>query len=131
LNEAERDLVRYRLERANEALADAELLLSQDRLPAATNRTYYAMFYAVVALLITKGFSSSRHSGVIGLFHREFVKTRQFPVELAKYIDLAFDERLEGDYGEYVQFERADLDDLLQNAHRFVSKTVELIGSLD
>jgi uncharacterized protein (UPF0332 family) len=131
LNEAERTLIRYRLERAHETLADAELLLNQNRLPAAANRIYYAMFYAAVALLITKGLSSSRHSGVIGLFHREFVKTGSFPVELAQYISLAFDERLEGDYGDYVQFERADLDDLLLNARRFVGKTVEIIGSLE
>lgn len=37
------------------------------------NRIYYAMFYAVNALLIAKGFSASKHSGVRALFNKEIV----------------------------------------------------------
>jgi uncharacterized protein (UPF0332 family) len=97
------------------------MLLGQERLPAAANRIYYAMFYAATALLITKGLSSTRHTGVIALFRREFVKTGLFPVDTARYLEAAFDERLESDYGDYVQFERADLEDLLAGAQRFVA----------
>jgi uncharacterized protein (UPF0332 family) len=44
-------LVRYRLEQANEALADAEFLFAGQRGPRSiVNRAYYAMFYAVLAL---------------------------------------------------------------------------------
>jgi uncharacterized protein (UPF0332 family) len=98
------------------------LLLNQERLPAAANRIYYAMFYAAAALLLTKGLSATRHSGVIGLFRREFVKTGLFPVDTARYLEAAFDERLESDYGDYVQFERADLEDLQAGAQRFVAE---------
>jgi len=97
------------------------LLPNQERLSAAANRIYYAMFYAASALLITKGLSSSRHSGVVGLFRREFVKTGLFPVDAARYMDAAFDERLESDYGDYVRFERADIEDLMAGARRFVA----------
>jgi len=57
LNEAERTLIRYRLERARETLADAELLPNQNRLPAAANRIYCAMFYAAVALQEARRFA--------------------------------------------------------------------------
>jgi uncharacterized protein (UPF0332 family) len=85
------------------------------------------MFYAVAALLITKNLASSRHTGVISLFHREFVKTGVFPSDLARTIDAAFDERLESDYGDYVRPERADLEELLTSARRFIAKAEELV----
>ncbi len=131
MNQPERDLVAYRLARARETLTDAQLLLDQRRLSAAANRIYYAMFYAATALLVTKGLSSSRHSGVIGLFRREFVRTGLFPIELAQHLDEAFAERLESDYGDYVQFESADLEDLLAAARRFVDKAEEVARNPD
>jgi uncharacterized protein (UPF0332 family) len=131
LNQPQRDLADYRMARARETIEDARLLLDQGRLPAAANRIYYAMFYAATALLITKGLASSRHSGIIGMFRREFVKTGLFPTDLAEFIDEAFDERLESDYGDYVQLEQADLEDLLAGARRFVAKAEELVQAAD
>jgi uncharacterized protein (UPF0332 family) len=131
LKQPQRDLADYRMARARETIEDARLLLDQGRLPAAANRIYYAMFYAATALLITKGLASSRHSGIIGMFRREFVKTGLFPTDLAEFIDEAFDERLESDYGDYVQLEQADLEDLLAGARRFVAKAEELVQAAD
>ncbi|NJN63373.1 MAG: hypothetical protein HC795_19310 [Coleofasciculaceae cyanobacterium RL_1_1] len=37
------------------------------------------MFYALLGLLATKGLGTSKHSGVISLFDREFVRTGIFP----------------------------------------------------
>lgn len=37
------------------------------------------MFYAVQALLLLGGYSTSKHSGAISLFDREFVKTSKDP----------------------------------------------------
>jgi uncharacterized protein (UPF0332 family) len=131
LKQPQRDLADYRMARARESIEDARLLLDQGRLPAAANRIYYAMFYAATALLITKGLSSSRHSGIIGLFRREFVKPGLFPMDLAEFIDAAFDERLESDYGDYIQLERADLEDLLAGGRRFIAKAEELVRAAD
>ena len=40
----------------------------------AANRIYYACFYATVALLLTRNLSSLKHSGVMALFNRHFVR---------------------------------------------------------
>ena len=69
-------LISYRLERARETLQDAHLLMDQGGSPGSViNRSYYAMFYAVLALLTTLGKGSSKHSGVIALFDQYFVKS--------------------------------------------------------
>jgi uncharacterized protein (UPF0332 family) len=131
VNQHQKELAHYRLSRAHETIVDARLLLERGRLPAAANRIYYAMFYATTALLITKGLSSSRHTGIISLFHREFVKTRLFPTDLAQFIDVAFDERLESDYGDYVRPERLELERLLVGAGQFIAKAEELVRAVD
>lgn len=68
-------LAKHRLDRAREALRDAEFLLQQGSLISATNRFYYAAFYAARACLATKEIDSGRHSGAISLFQQHFVKT--------------------------------------------------------
>jgi uncharacterized protein (UPF0332 family) len=49
----QKDLVRYRMERAGETLQEARLMLEHGHLHGAANRIYYACFYATVALLLT------------------------------------------------------------------------------
>jgi uncharacterized protein (UPF0332 family) len=61
------------------------------------NRLYYAMFYAVLALLQAKHLGTSKHSGAIALFDREFVKTGIFPKELSMALHRAFALRQKGD----------------------------------
>ncbi|MCX6383175.1 MAG: HEPN domain-containing protein, partial [Actinobacteria bacterium] len=68
------NVIKYRRERAKETLEEAEIMLDNNKLIAAVNRIYYAIFYEVIALLLTKGLSSSKHSGVRSLFNKEFVK---------------------------------------------------------
>ncbi|NEQ34505.1 MAG: HEPN domain-containing protein [Leptolyngbya sp. SIO4C5] len=96
-------LVKYRLNEAEETLREAEILLDQSAFRGSVNRSYYAMFYAVVGLLATRGLGTSKHSGVMGLFDREFVKTGIFSKELSRSLHRAFDERQASDYGEMVQ----------------------------
>ncbi|MBI3392392.1 MAG: HEPN domain-containing protein, partial [Nitrospirae bacterium] len=71
----ERDeLIRYRLEQADHTLHQAELLAEAAEWDGVVNRAYYAMFYAALALLLTKGMGSSKHAGVLALVDREFVR---------------------------------------------------------
>jgi uncharacterized protein (UPF0332 family) len=54
------------LRRAHRSLKAAETLLEQDLYEDAISRAYYAMFYAVNALLIRDGLNvSGKHSAVV------------------------------------------------------------------
>lgn len=72
-------LIHYRLERAQESLEDARLLAAADRWNACVNRLYYSCFYAVSALLVRDGLSSSKHTGGRSLFNRHYVRTNIVP----------------------------------------------------
>ena len=121
------ELIRYRLQRAREALDDAQSDMEQGRLNSASNRIYYAMFYAAVALLTTKNLSSSRHAGVIALFYENFVQTGAFPAELARYLGRALETRIDTDYKVSAPPEPAKLDEMLEDARAFVQKAETLI----
>jgi len=61
----EQELIAYRRSKAKETLQDGKILLEAKRFSSAVNRIYYALFYAVTALLLTKGLSSAKHGGVM------------------------------------------------------------------
>ena len=69
-----RELASYRMERAFEMLIAAEDNLKIGQYKTSLNRLYYAIFHAMRAANITKGFDSSKHSGVIAFFNREYLK---------------------------------------------------------
>ncbi len=92
-------LIVHRLEQALEALDDAKYLIDGDRSPRSiVNRSYYAMFYAALALLQKILKAPSKHSGVISLFDKEFVMRGIFEKELSKDFHKAFELRQSIDY---------------------------------
>lgn len=117
-------LIEYRLQEAKESREEAEILLENGKNRGALNRVYYSMFYATLALLSTKQLSASKHSGVISLFHREFVKTGVISPEVAKFLDVAFDLRNKSDYRDFVIPEESRVRELLRESGVFI-KTIE------
>ena len=115
-------LARYRLEQAGESLDEAKFLLSGEKSPRSViNRAYYAMFYAILALLIYEPYSSSKHSGVLSYFNRHFIKEGVFDREMGRWINKAFELRQRGDYREYFEVTRDQAADLVAKAEQFVS----------
>lgn len=61
-------LSKARLQNAMECLQDARLLADSERYKALANRSYYAVFHAMRAVLVLKKFDSKKHSGIIANF---------------------------------------------------------------
>lgn len=119
-------VIAYRLERAREALEDARILAGASRWNACVNRLYYACFYAVSGLLLQQGLSSSKHTGVRGLFNLNFVRTGRFPKSLARTYNDLFAHRQEGDYIDFVNFEEAQVREWLGQAEAFLEQALSL-----
>ncbi len=123
MNEGMKTLIIYRIEQSEQAMKDANILLDMNgSTRSVVNRAYYGMFYAVLALLVTLGKGSSKHSGVIGLFDAEFVKKGIFHKEMSRALHQAFDLRQMSDYRELVEVSIDDAKELLQGAKRFVDE---------
>ena len=115
-------LMRYRIEQAEEALAAARILLQENSLRASVNRSYYAMFYGILALLASRKEETSKHSGAIALFERLYVQPGVFPTEFSKWLRRAFDLRTRADYGEMVTVAKDEASTLVVHASTFVSE---------
>ncbi len=123
------DYVRYRMERSRDSLEAAKASTERGLYNDAVNRIYYACFYAVSALLISKGLSSSKHSGVRSLFEQHFVKDGPLPRALGKFYHQLFDSRQEGDYTDFVRFEKEDVSELSAQADRFIASISEQLDN--
>jgi uncharacterized protein (UPF0332 family) len=121
-------LVSYRIEQADESLEAARTLLDKKLIRPSVNRAYYAMFYAVLSLLARDKKETSKHSGVIALFDRDFVKQGIFKKDYSRWLHDAFDLRQRTDYAaEYrVSLEEAEIT--LKNAERFVIEIKKVLA---
>ncbi|MCS7301666.1 MAG: HEPN domain-containing protein [Fimbriimonadales bacterium] len=119
-------IIQYRIERAYEALNEAQLLVDHNHYAAAANRLYYACFYAAQALLLRQGMSASRHSGIIALFNQHFLKTKIVDVEVGKTLNRLLDLRNRGDYEPLAQFEREEILMFSEQARAFVDTVTAL-----
>lgn len=126
MTEPRDDLVRYRLERAAETLDEAHILADAERWPGTVNRLYYACFYAVSAVLLKQGMSSSKHTGIRSFFNLHFVKTGRVPPQLGKLYNELFTQRQEGDYVDSTSFDAEDVRPWLALAEEFLEKMTAL-----
>ena len=123
-------LARHRLARARAMLHDADLLTTNQSLESAVNRYYYAAFHAARALLATRALDSGKHSGVIALFQREFVKSGLVSSDVARALPRAFEKRQNSDYADFVEISAEEVERIKSAAHLFVSTCSLVFESL-
>ena len=120
-------LVAYRLQRSREALQEARLLAEHGHANAAVNRLYYACFYTVSALLLSRGLSSAKHSGVRSLFGHHFVRTGLVSKELGAFYNDLFEYRQESDYEDFYLVDPQLLPGWLAQAQEFLEAIAKLV----
>jgi uncharacterized protein (UPF0332 family) len=109
-----------RLKRSKQHLKSARDLLRNDDFADSVSRSYYAIFQAARALLALEGTESRKHSGVISLFNRHFVKTGKVDRRLGVIVKDARRSREMADYTELAEFSPEDAEAQLADAEAFV-----------
>ncbi len=110
------------LERADKYCKSAELLLDAGDYESSVSRSYYAMFFAAEAALLTKGMTQSTHSGIHRLFGEHFIVPGIFPVEMGRNLARAFGKRQIGDYESEFLISREEAERLCQMSTDFVTQ---------
>ena len=99
-------------------------------LRGAINRAYYAMFYAVLALTVLRQAATSKHSGVVAFFDREFIKSGIFSRELSRVFHLAIQKRQENDYGEVFDLSEEETRQSILDSRTFVATVEQYLGTV-
>ena len=108
------------MERAKEMLSAAEDNLKISQYKTSLNRSYYAIFHAMRAMNILKGFDSSKHSGVIAYFNKEYIKEGIMDKELSVIIKSSSFLREKSDYDDFFIVGRTETENQLASAKVFL-----------
>ncbi|MDR2970644.1 MAG: HEPN domain-containing protein [Bacteroidales bacterium] len=129
LKDTERkEVVKYRLEKARETLAEIPVLFENKLYRTAANRLYYACFYAATALLIKDGYEAHTHSGVKTLLGLHYINENKLAVSLGKTYNHLFNMRQKGDYFDLITVNESDIIPLFEPAENFIAEIEKLIN---
>ena len=92
------DYIQYKLHKAAQSVKEAKLLMENGLNDTAVSRLYYAAFYAVNALLASKGFNPKTHSGTKSLFNKEYIHTGKIESRYSDFYSFLMAKRFEADY---------------------------------
>jgi uncharacterized protein len=122
-----RTFVNYRMERSRESLEEAKILLEKGYINTYVNRLYYACFYSVSALLLTKNYAASKHSGIKALFEQYFVKVGVIEKDYAALYNKLYRNRQKGDYADLVRFDINEVRPWFDETQKFVEVIEEIL----
>ena len=122
MDENTKELIKVRLEKAEEDIETAEELLSLKRYRAAVNRAYYALFSLTTAVLLTKKLERTKHSGVEAAFNQYFIKSKIIEVEYGKIFDFVRKKREECDYTAKTTIDRETAEKIVKDSKKFLRR---------
>jgi uncharacterized protein (UPF0332 family) len=120
------DSIKYRLNRSKETIDEAKLMMENNKLFAAQNRIYYAIFYIVSALASKDGFSTSKHHQLLGWFNKNYIKTGKLPQEIGEIYKSQFIYRTESDYDDFIKLKIEDVKANFDNMIIFIETLEKL-----
>lgn len=129
MDERQKDLSKYRITEADDSLKVATHCLKEGLYKDSINRSYYAAFYAVKAVLALDTVDFKRHKDVMGYFNKEYVAKEVFPREIGRKIGTLQRVREKSDYDDFYiaskdkaseQFETAEL--VIREVKRYLEK---------
>ena len=116
---------RYRLNKAKETLETARMIFNEGKdFTSANNRAYYAIFYAIRAVLAIEEIDFKRHKDVLAYFNKEYVNKGIFPKMIGRKISQAQRIREDSDYDD-------DYEPSLEKTEQQINTAQELIGLVE
>ena len=125
-----KDEIKGIIQKAERSLKAALRLFEANDFDFAVSRAYYSIFYMAEAVLLTKGLSFSKHSGVISGFNQHFIKTGIFEYKYYEMLRFAFEQRNIGDYRFLQQVSKETAKKVVNEARQFLEETKRHLESL-
>lgn len=114
------DLAHYRLERAENDLKSAKLLMNAEDYRGANNRAYYAIYHAISAVHALDGKAYRRHKDAISNFNKDYIHTEIFPRVYGRKIAEAEEIRHASDYDDFYIATKTEVEEQIQTAMELI-----------
>ena len=123
------DYINYKLQRAEDSLKAAELLLENNFWPDALSKTYHAAFYTVGALLTNLKLNPKTHVGAKSLFNKEFVMTGIVDEKLSRFYSNLMARWFDADYEVFTLIKEEEVVGYIDEVKKFIEIAKEIIGT--
>ena len=121
------DYIKQRLQRAEKSYQDALILTENQRWNAVVNMSYYACFYAVIALLLQNNIKTLSHDGTRTQFGLHFIKTGLIDKKFGKLYSKLFYFKQKGDYGDLYDYDGLTISPLISLVREFINVIKQFI----
>ena len=122
-------LAKYRVEKAKETLMVSKLNFENAFYLDSVNRSYYAIFHALRAILALESVDFQKHSAVIAHFQQYYIKTNIFDKRFSKIIADAFKIRNDSDYEDFYVLSKESVEEQIKNAADFINEIEKYVLS--
>lgn len=122
MSKKEMDLCIYRIQSAIETLGVAALCMESKHYKDAINRSYYAAFYAVKAVLALEEVDFKRHKDAVAYFNKTYVATEVFSREIGKKLGRLKQARETSDYDDFYIASLAETTEQYRAAEMIVAE---------
>jgi uncharacterized protein len=119
----------YRIETAYKTIEAAKVLAEAGFWNSAVNRLYYAVFYAVNALLVVNDIPTKSHSATKNQFSLYFIKTGKLNKKYGKLLAELYDWRQKGDYDNIFDYDSESVKPLFKPVEEMIHAIDDLIKS--
>lgn len=116
MHEKDAELSKYRYNLAVETLETAKLNFDNMKFRDSINRSYYAVFYAIRAVIALDSVDFKGHKQVVNYFNKEYIATERFPKELGKRIGRLKTKREASDYDDFFIASKEETQEQIETA---------------
>lgn len=118
-----RNEIKAVIDKSQRAMKSASREFNAGEYDYACSRAYYAAFYLIEGVLLLDSKRFTKHSAVISVFNKDYVKAGVFPVEFSKHIKYLLKRREIGDYSFSISVGEED-------ARNCISKVTEMFDAI-
>ena len=108
----------------------AEACLEKGLYKDAINRSYYAAFYAIKALLALEEVDFKRHKDVIAYFNKVYAATEKIPREIGRKVAHLQQKREKSDYDDFYIASKEETLEQVENTKSVIAAVKEYISNM-
>ena len=127
MDERQKNLSQYRLQEAEDSLKAARYCLQENLYKDCINRSYYAAFYGVKAVLALGTVDFKRHKDVVAYFNQHYVASSIFSREIGRRLATLKQLREKSDYDDFYIASREQAERQLDSAGVIIKSICEYL----
>ena len=122
------DLCLYRINAALETLETAKTCIDIKHYKDAINRSYYASFYAIKAVLAMEGIDFKRHKDVVAYFNKNYVATEKLEKSMGRKLATLQQTREASDYDDFYIASKDEAETQCASAAQIIGDVKQYLG---